>query len=1156
MPFRRRTAAVVLIVLTVLAVLVRIFFSSEVNLERFAGLVEREIRQRGQEAALFADDIDFSPAPMPSTHLLQDSWGEKEYNIAWYSGDSLLYQLNSRFLPAVFLPPFRDSVIADERMVFVGKVLPLQRLSAVRAIAWIPVWENGANFTGIPRIPGNVRPVAGAHPTGYPVKTEQGKVLFHLVADGRVADPWSRALLFFLFLAFSAVLILLLNDIAKTIARKYSPWLGALFLLALAAAIQLAVRWPSLQEQWVAWGMGGGILQIQVHNQTLGGLLLNAALLLWFMVFFHRHFQEISIAPLPRAAVFGLSTVNYLSILMGMIVVAQTVRNMVFFSDLNIFLDNIFQIDGSGLVGILVLMVLLLAFFLFSHRMIQTIVSLGLPPALRMAAFAVALAISVPFFLWTGNPLPVSGFVLAAIIFVVTLDLFADTPTPNLTWMIFLLVVISLLTSLMLSSYRLGKQDEFQKDLAVKLSGARDPLAEDYIRSLPDSVRDIKTWLGKNSYLSAFYRLDTTQRSMPGTFPLIDSIAGKPAYSLWPFGRLEKIQHSHPAPLSALVNPLAYKGLQGLNDFEYAIYHQGVLTDQSPNSLYPVRAPSNLPEQGAAPVKRVTSSDQIEWAYHNRNGNVVIVRRPADDLTGPFSLASYMLALLILFMPVLGLINHWFPFLPPSLEFMRTKRPALSARIQLWVVSFLLGSFIIIGLVSVWNFRKNSDYNQNVQIRSKFDAIRTGAARQIRELQIQDPGPALYSTLEQLGKIHEAELLVYNSEGLLVGSSFAALNGEKWFGKYMPGNARYLLEERNAAFVLENGRAGQYPVRVVYLPVRAGVGAISAFLALPFIDQPSSLQRDISAFISSLISVYVSLLLLTGALAIFIANSITRPISQLGESLRKLKLGKNEPLEYRGEDELGALIEEYNRTLQKLEESTTKLAASEREIGWRQVARQVAHEINNPLTPMSLDIQRLQMAVKMRPEKAGEIAEEVSGQIMEQIGILKGIASSFAHFGQMPQTELSVFSLRDLVAKVHGLFRNTQSRVEFSLSLPEESCDIAADKYQIARVFNNLYKNAIQAIPEDRAGFITGRVACKDGKVMVEVRDNGTGIPADMREKVFEPNFTTKTSGSGLGLAMSKSMVEAAKGRIWVESEPGAGTSFFVEFPLAGAENS
>lgn len=1157
MPFRRRTAAVVLIVLTALAVLVRIFFSSESNLERYAGLVEREIAQRTQEAVAYANELHISPGHLaPSPALTQVSWGLKFYNIAWYQGDSLVYQLNSKFLPWRPADAVGGEVVfQQDNGVYLGKSLSYPANTAIRAIAWIPVWEEGAGFTGLPRIPKTVMPSFG-NENGPTVKNVQGEKLFSLMADGPVHDPFGRGLLAILLLGIALATVYLLNGAATGLARKYSPWAGALFLLLVAAAIQLAMSWPWLQEQWKMLGMSGGVLQQAVQSQTLGGLLLNSALLLWFMIFFHRHFEEIPVPSLSRAAAFVLSAVNYLAILMGMIVVAQTLRNMVFFSDLNIYPDNIFQMDAGGLVGILVLMLLLLAFFLFSHRMTQTIVGFGLPPALRMTAFGVALAVSLPFFWWTGIPLPVSGFALAAIVFVVTLDLFADTASPSLTWMIFLLILVSLLPSLMLSSFRLAKENEVQRQVAIQLSGARDPVAEGILRNFPDTVRDVRSWLEKNSYLSAFYQLDTALRSTHSNFPRIDSLNGKPAYSFGAIGTLVKAAHSWQPQLSALLNPLSYKGIQRLDDYEYAIYYRGALTDQSPNSLLPNRVPADLPEAGTALRKTVTDGKQIEWLFHNPNGNAAIVRRSVGDISGPISLASYMMAIFFLIIPILGLINHWFPFLPPSLEFLHTRRPAMSARIQLWVVGFLLGSFVLVGLVSIWNFRKNSDENQGLQIRAKTDVIRTEAARQIRERRIQGPGSELYSMLEQLGRLHKAELLVYDPEGRLMRNATPAFDGERWFGKYMPGNIRHLLAETNTAFFLENDRADRFPVQVVYFPVRTPDGGISAFLALPFINQPGSLQKDISAFLSSLISVYVSLLLFAGALAIFIANSTTRPISQLGESLRKLKLGKNEPLEYRGDDELGALIEEYNRTLQKLEESTTQLATSEREIGWRQVARQVAHEINNPLTPMALDIQRLQMAVKMRPEKAGEIAEEISGQIMEQIAILKGIASSFAHFGQMPQTELSVFSLRDLVAKVHGLFRNTQSAVEFDLALPEDSCDIAADKFQIARVFNNLYKNAIQAIPEDRVGKIEARVSHSDGKALVEVRDNGAGIPEDMREKVFEPNFTTKTSGSGLGLAMSKSMVEAAKGRIWVESEPGKGTSFFVEFPLAGAENS
>lgn len=1135
---KNRTALLALVLLTVLAVLVRLFYAENASLSRYARQVERFLHQREASAASFSEELAFTPSPTPSDALLRESWGLAHYNIAWYEGDSLVYSLNSRYLPE----GKPGSAIHEEKgVIYLGAPHP-------PAIAWLPVWEEDYGFTGLPHIPNEVRTTATKGK--YAVKNREGKPVLFLESRGPVRDPLGEGLFFTILLTLFGVLIYLLNGVATGLARRYSPWRGALFLILVAGVSLLAVSSGAME------GLGElpAFLQSPVQRQTLGGLLLNAILLLWFMIFFHREFQDVDFPPPPEWAVLALSTLNYLAITLGMMVVAQTVKNLALHSDLNIYLDNIFELNAGGLTGILVLMLLFLAFFLFSHRMISTIIALGLTPARRMGAFALSLLLAVPFYLWSDIPFSMVSFLLSVMVFVGMMDLLTDSPSPNLTWMIFLLVIISILAAMMLSSLRLKKDDQVQKELAIALSGARDPAAEADLEALTQSLQHssdtgqvIEALFPDHPYLRHFYILDTTTAGQ--AFGQIDSTEGQPVYDLGKYGTLRKTREQSIPPLAVLTRPYPYKGLTHLDDFEYAVYRGGRLAEQSPKSLFPESGPTPAP--GKAPYRQVQAGRRVEWVYHHLNGNQVVVRRQVGGLMEPISLASYMLALLIVFMSALGLLNHWFPFLPPSLEFLKTRGPTLSNRIQLSVVGFLLASFVLIGLISVWNFRKSADYNQEVQVKSKLDAIRVEAARQIREKEISAPGAPVFSILEELGRFHEAELLVYAPGGALAGVAYPVFEGEKWLSRRISDNTRYILTEGNAALVLQKSRIDGYAAQVAYLPFRGVTGEVVAITGLPFVNQASSWQKELSEFISSLISVYVSLLLLAGAVAIFIANSITQPISRLGESLRQLKLGKNEPLQYEGSDELAGLIQEYNRTLEKLEESTKKLAQSERESAWKEMARQVAHEIKNPLTPMKLKIQLLPMSLQAKPEKAKQLIDDVSREVLTQIEILSEIATAFSNFARMPEAQNSLFSLTELVSNASRLFSAERPDYEFVLSVPEESCMIFADKNQVNRVFNNLYKNAIQAIPHGQKGVITTRVSTEDGKVTAEVNDNGTGIPEEAQEKVFVPNFTTKSSGSGLGLAMSKSIIEAAKGRIWFETRADIGTSFFVELPLS-----
>ena len=214
------------------------------------------------------------------------------------------------------------------------------------------------------------------------------------------------------------------------------------------------------------------------------------------------------------------------------------------------------------------------------------------------------------------------------------------------------------------------------------------------------------------------------------------------------------------------------------------------------------------------------------------------------------------------------------------------------------------------------------------------------------------------------------------------------------------------------------------------------------------------------------------------------------------------------------------------------------------------MAKQVAHEIKNPLTPMKLSIQYLQHALRSDPGRAVEMISRVSKTLIEQIDGLARIATEFSNFAKMPKAQNEQLNLNEAVSSVYNLFTEHQEQGEdIRLMLPDEPLTAFTDKEQLARVLTNLIKNAQQAIPEGRRGEITIQLYRQNGAVVIKVSDNGTGIPEEIQPKVFQPNFTTKSSGMGLGLAMCKGIVEAAGGRLYFETQADKGTDFFIELP-------
>ncbi len=306
------------------------------------------------------------------------------------------------------------------------------------------------------------------------------------------------------------------------------------------------------------------------------------------------------------------------------------------------------------------------------------------------------------------------------------------------------------------------------------------------------------------------------------------------------------------------------------------------------------------------------------------------------------------------------------------------------------------------------------------------------------------------------------------------------------------------------------------------------------------------------SFLRSLVSAYAFLLSIAIVMAIFITNSITRPLTSIGDKLSTLSLEKNQPLEWYSQDEIGRLVNIYNQMIEKLAQQAQQLKKSEREDAWREMAKQVAHEIKNPLTPMKLNVQYLLRAKDQQdPQAMKDLLKRSSKTLIEQIDSLSRIATEFSNFAKMPKAQLSIFSLNELLHIIYNLHQNElNDSLSIQLNTPEENISIEADKEQLMRVLTNLVKNGMQAIPEERKGCILISLSKKENVALISVKDNGTGIPKNLQDKVFVPNFTTKSSGTGLGLAISRNIIQHINGKIYFETEEGKGTTFYLELPL------
>jgi two-component system nitrogen regulation sensor histidine kinase NtrY len=344
---------------------------------------------------------------------------------------------------------------------------------------------------------------------------------------------------------------------------------------------------------------------------------------------------------------------------------------------------------------------------------------------------------------------------------------------------------------------------------------------------------------------------------------------------------------------------------------------------------------------------------------------------------------------------------------------------------------------------------------------------------------------------------------------------------------------------------------GKLTYKAAYVPLRNTQGETIAYLQLPYFSNEQEYKDRIGSLLNIMINVYALIFIAIGLFAIIIARQITAPLSFIQFSLSKTIYGKkNEPIIWDRDDEIGALVKEYNKMINELESSAQRLAQSERESAWREMAKQVAHEIKNPLTPLKLGLQLLDKSWRDKDPKFDQKFERFSKSFVEQIESLSSIASEFSAFAKMPDTRIEQINLFEILTQAITIFKQMDN-VKILYQAPEAPFLINADRDQLLRCFNNLLKNAIEATPNDRMGVIDINYLITSKNILLTIKDNGQGIPEDLREKIFEPNFTTKSSGTGLGLAFVKNSIENAGGKVWFETILGVGTTFYFSLPLA-----
>ena len=482
---------------------------------------------------------------------------------------------------------------------------------------------------------------------------------------------------------------------------------------------------------------------------------------------------------------------------------------------------------------------------------------------------------------------------------------------------------------------------------------------------------------------------------------------------------------------------------------------------------------------------------------------------------------------------------------------MRLNKLSLRVRIFFAMILLVLIASILIAGVTIYQYNEEAQDYHKERLERKERAIVSQINYVIRETTYPvetEKVPLIFKDeIYRIAEIHGLRINLYDIDGTLLITSKASFTTDS-ISKCIETDI--LNEISNTAehrYVVKNKKNGE-TFQSSYTYLQDTKSKPLAILNLPYLENDDFLNKELNEFLERLAYAYLFMMLIAVILALLLSKYITRTLKTISDKINETRLEKrNKKIDISSSsEEISTLVNSYNSMIDELEESAVKLATSEREQAWREMAKQVAHEIKNPLTPMRLSVQSFQRKFDPQDEHIHQKVDEYSKTLIQQIDTMSSIASAFSNFAKMPAQKKETLNVVNIVKLGLDIF--SEDYILFSTEEDEILANF--DRTQLIRVVTNLVKNGIQAIPDEKENpRIVVKVVSENDTVNITVEDNVIGITDENKSKIFEPKFTTKTSGMGLGLAMVKNIVETYKGNITFTSQLGEGTTFKVAFP-------
>ncbi|MFO7723330.1 MAG: HAMP domain-containing sensor histidine kinase [Bacteroidales bacterium] len=1064
----------------------------------------------------------------------------------------------------------------------------------------------------------SINPEISDQPGQYQILSEEGEFLFSVSCDEcRQQCGYQGTWAFPLFLGAFVLLLLLLFHLHRKL-NPFPAWPNASLLAFTVDAFIVRglffyFSFPGIIHR--SYLFSPQLYASSAVNRSLGDMILHGFMLLIIAYAFFQYWKPGKYA--PHAIKSRVSAVLLsLSVPILVFVFFSGIKSLVFDSTLAISFSNLLATDIYSLTGLLFIIVTAIALLLALHRIFMLMIALTLSQKRMMLASIPALMLIIGVVIFQRDYIAlITGLTTVALASIYLISM--GRPLNAMNHTILLMIALSLGITWTINRSNTVKEMEYRLVVAANYAQKDDPMAEYLFANareamyrdtalaemlFHDSVDEnlvigyiMKNFFGGGEKYWSKYNFQVTlcnpdqklvieninqvvscydffdqQVKNSGTitmtpdFALIYDQIGQASY----LGilRFENVALENPDTVRVFIEifpkivPVDVGYLEllvdegmlkeaSLNKYANARYQNGQLVASYGRYIYSIDLKNYAPEQPDSHFF-FSKGGFSHLYYPTGKNNVLLVSHPESsflDTVAPFSL--FLLVFLTLFTiayQVRNLMLRRNPF-----------RTNFKNRLQFSLLSVIIVSFIMIGITSVYYISiLNRDKNVD-NLKDKARSIRIEVEHKLADKAIltDELNPYIQSLLVKFNDVFATDINLFDVEGNLLGSSRQRIFEEGLISRKMNTYAYREMVLHKKTLLIHEEHIGGLNYLSAYIPFKNNQGSIIAYINLPYFARQSELSDEISSFLMAFINIYLLLIAITIIFTFLISDMIAKPLILIREKIRMVKLGaSNEKIQWIGYDEIADLVNEYNRMIDELELSAEMLARSERESAWREMARQVAHEIKNPLTPMKLSLQHLEKTMGGDRDHWQQQFTKYARVMHQQIESLSEIASAFSDFANMPKVKLQQISLQSAVDHAVALFEGyPDAKFELRINRERKSM-VLGDPEQLNRLFINLISNAVQAKREGNGILVSVDIHELENHWEIQVHDDGKGIDEAIQEKIFLPSFTTKSSGMGLGLAIARSIAESMGGTISFESDAEVGTTFTIHLPKSPQE--